>query len=550
MKLVGTDATRYYAWDLEPGIYSIGRKSDCDLVINDKTVSRKHAELEITADNGKVILTDLGSHNGTLVRGDRLQGKVEVHAGDYIQFGQTEFKLTMDETPQAPGSPKPALAALSGMDPEKSVMLSMAEALRPLPTRVTGRPDILPTLFDMAKMLVLPEPQEVMLNRSLELVSKVIPSDRLAVLFTSEDDDGGIYTGASLLPGGKEMGDFHLSQTIVNQILSEKNAILISDAKEDPRFASQQSIIMSEMKSAMAVPLFDEEKVLGILYADTTNPMYRYSDDSLRLFATVGNIIASRLSNYVLLQERQAKQVYEAEAQRASNIQKTLLPRSVPKIPGYSITAFQEQCLEVGGDLYDVAILPNGCLMFLIADVSGKGMGAALLMSHILASFRILYDDEHFNLSRAVKKVSDQLHAHSGSENFATLFIGIVNPHDHKLTYINAGHNPPLLVRESGKLEHLDPQGTMIGAFDFSSWEPDTVVFHPGDFLVTFTDGVTEAGIEDEEYSDERLEALVVAKRGESPSSLARIIVDDVDSVTRGTTRSDDITMVILKRDE
>ncbi|MCK5127126.1 MAG: SpoIIE family protein phosphatase [candidate division Zixibacteria bacterium] len=547
LKLIGTDENKYYSWELRPGKYIIGRKSTCDFHIADKTISRRHAELIVSDDESECFLSDLGSHNKTFVNGEEIFTKITIKAGDRIQFGQTDFKLQSAEDEELKALQKPTL--FSDIDPEKSIMLSMTEALKPLPDRVADMPELLPTIFDMAKMLVLSEPKEAMLEHSLEMVGKLIPSDRLAVLLTT-DKNMEMFTAACCTSSGNDPGYFSLSKTILKDILENKNAILIDDAKEDPRFAEKESIIASDLRSAMAVPLFDEERVFGILYADTTNPLRRYNDDFLRLFATMGNIIASRLANFALIQEREEKKIYEAELNRAADIQKSLVRQDIPKVSNYSLFAFQEQCRAVGGDLYDFTILPDGKLLFLLADVSGKGMGAALLMSNILASFRILYNNDEFNLNKAVTQVSLQMFKHSTTENFATLFIGFLDTQNHNLTYINAGHNPPLLIRESGKMDMLDPCGMMIGAFDFSTWTEESVEFNIGDSLTVFSDGVTEAGAEEEEYSDERLEQLVIENRDKTPKSLIRTIILDVNTFMGDSPRTDDITMIVIKRDK
>jgi len=550
LKLIGNDALRFYAWDIGPGSYLVGRKterSECDFLITDMTVSRRHARLEVTSDGAHLYVTDLESHNGTMINDRRVTEKTIVSAGDHVRFGNAEFKVIDDSVPSEKPS-QPSKAELTDSGAERSVLLSLDEIRKPLPPRVTDLPDLLPTLFDMAKMLVLPEPKEIMLERSLAMVTKIIPADRLAVFFTSEDQQE-IYTGALLLPKAKESGAFTLSRAIIKEVLTNKNAILIDNPRQDPRFADQQSIVQSNMRSAMAAPLLDENRVLGILYADTTSPMIQYNEDYLRLFATIGNIISSRLTNYVLLQERHEKEVYEAELSRASMIQNALLPRVVPQVPNYSIEAFQKQCRAVGGDLYDLAVLPDGRILFLIADVSGKGLGAALLMSNILASFRILYNDERFDLTRAVTQVSTELYKYSNPETFATLFIGVLDPCTHRLSFVNAGHNPPLVVRGEGSLEHLEASGIMIGAFDFAGWSEETIALAPGDLLVAFTDGVTEAEKGEDNYSDERLEQLVVAWRDRAPCEMAAAIVKDVETFVEGSPRSDDITMLIVKRD-
>lgn len=548
-RLVGTDGGRYYSWPLEPGEFSVGRGKTADFIVADSTVSKLHAIIG-SADGGeKIYVIDQDSKNGTIVNGERISGRVDVGVGDTIMFGQAEFKIREGTdskvTMLSTGSPR--TTKLADRDPEKSVFLSINEALQPLPSKVTDLPEVLPTLFEMAKMLVLPGPQEEMLEGALKLVNKVIPADRLAVI-TKADDGDELITRACLLPGGKDPGGFNISRTVAEEILTLKNSILI-DPHDDPRFASQESIIRSEIGSAMAVPLFDGGVVLGILYADTNNPVHRYNNDYLRLMATFGNLIASRLLNYELMRERQEKEVFAAELRRASMIQRNLLTKKVPDVPGYQIHAFQEQCRMVGGDLYDLAKLPDGRLVFVVADVSGKGMGGALLMSNILASFRILYEDPNFTLDRVVKQVSQQLFNYSAPEDFATVFAGLLDASNHELSFLNAGHNPPLLVRKDGSIEHLEPSGTMIGAFDFSDWKEETVKLESGDLMLVFTDGVVEADKRGEYYGDERLERLVCNNKDTPVVKVINGIMDDVEDFVDGSPRSDDITMLAIKRE-
>ena len=548
LKLVGTDGKRFFSWDLEPGTFMIGRKPECDFCIPDNTVSRKHARIEVGPEGDRYVLTDLGSHNGTMVNGQRIAEPVEITRGDLIMFGQTEFRIASSDEPVSTGT-GPTKTELSDEDPMNSVFMSIDDALSPLPTKVMDRPDLLPTLFDMAKMLVLPEPQQEMLNRSLSMISKVLPSERLAILFVSEDQND-VYTAATHLTGKTDPGAFTLSRTIVKEIITNKNAILIRDPKQDPRFAQQKSIIMSEMKSAIAVPLFDEGRVLGILYADTNSLMDQYDDDCMRVLATFGNIIAARILNNSLLLERQEKQIIDAELMRASSIQKNLLVTDPPDLPGYDLCPFQEQSRSVGGDLYDMKKLPDGRVLFLVADVCGKGMGAALLMSNILASFRILYESDNFDLVDAVKKVSQQMLNYSSSGDFATLFIATAEPDSGIIRFVNAGHNPPVLVRSNGSIEHLEPSGTMIGVFDFCTWKEDSVELAKDDLLFVFSDGVTEAKRDDEDYGDERLELLLVENRTKDAEHVVDCLMKDIDAYVGDAPRSDDITILAVKRTE
>ena len=545
IKLIGTDGNRFYNFTLEKKKYIVGRNQDADIAIAHKTVSRNHAVIDFSEEQNSYTIRDNDSRNGTFVNGVQISDERKIDGSDLIQFGQVEFKVSTSEGTALRSSSIPITHNLANIDAEKSVFLSINEALKPLPSNVTDLPDVLPTMFDMAKILVLHEPKEVMMEKAIKLVAKVIPAERFAIL--SHTIDGEVVTSALHLTGGKDPGSFNLSTTIINEILTEKSSILINP-QEDDRFAQQESIIISEIKSAMAVPLFDDEKVLGILYVDTTNPLHRYNNDYLRLLATYGNLIASRLLNYELIQERQEKKVIEAELEKAAKIQKNLLLQTTPAYNGYALHTFQEQCKMVGGDLFDIYELPDGRLLFLVADVSGKGMGASLLMSNILAAFRILYDDPNFNLVKAVKQVSKQLVTYSKPELFATLFIGTIDNKTHTLSYVNAGHNPPVLLKKSGDVSYLQPSGIMIGAFDFADWTEDRIIMDDNDMLLVFTDGVVEADKYGELYGDDRLEVLVKKMTDLSPKHIIDGVVKDVLNFVLDSPRSDDITMLVLKR--
>jgi sigma-B regulation protein RsbU (phosphoserine phosphatase) len=545
-KLFSLEGNRLYDWTLKQGIHTIGRSSQCDLVVNDSTVSRKHAQIEVVDEN-TINLTDLESHNGTTVNGYAITDTAKLQVNDIISFGRVEFKLapvTIEEAPSRSFS-----LADSEQDLANATLLPIKEALRPLHGKAIDNPRVFQALSEMGRMLILPGSGEEMFDKALELLQGAVPTERVALLLAEPDSDD-LSLVASRLSGRGSMRSFTISRTIVRELLNQRNAILISDPRADSRFAQQQSIVGSGIKSAMAVPLFDEDKVLGILYADTTNPIHRYTEDFLRVTATFGNILAAKINNHNLLKERQAKEVLEAELKVASQIQNQLLPAKLPPIEGYSLSAFQAQCKAVGGDLYDVAELPDGRILFLLADVSGKGMGAALLMSNVLAAFRILYCAQDFDLFDVTSRVSKQLLRVSRPEDFATLFICELCPKSHVLRYINAGHNPPLMVRGDGSLEDLQPSGIPIGAFDISNWKEEKLDFHLGDFLFMFTDGVSEAtNNQGEMYEEQRLKQFLLSSQGQSPDELSELVLNEIKAFTGGAPQSDDITMMVLRRD-
>lgn len=547
VKLFSLEGNKLYDWTLEKGKFTVGRSTQGDLVISDSTVSRKHAEVEIV-DEDNISLTDLGSHNGTTVNGYAITGSAKLQDGDIISFGRVEFKITIGEKEEF-ASDGFSVAESSDDDMKNATVLPIKEALQPLPAKIIDNPRVFQAISEMGKMLILPGSGEEMFDKALELLQGAIPTERAALLLSKPGGEG-LSLAASRLSGRRASGSFTISRTIVRELLSQKNAILISDPQADSRFAEQKSIVGSGIRSAMAIPLFDQEEVLGVLYADTTNPLHRYTEDFLRVIATFGNILAAKITNHNLLKERQAKEVLEAELKVASQIQNQLLPAKLLCIEGYSLSAFQAQCKSVGGDLYDVAELSDGRILFLLADVSGKGMGAALLMSNVLAAFRITYDAEDFRLREAICQVSRQLLKFSRPGDFVTLFMCVLCPKTNTLQYINAGHNPPLVVRSDGKMEDLEPSGIPIGAFDISGWTEETIQFGVGDFLFMFTDGISEAtNDQGEMYEEERLKRFLLNSKDRSPEELSESVLDEVHGFAGGAPQSDDITMMVLRRD-
>jgi sigma-B regulation protein RsbU (phosphoserine phosphatase) len=546
IKLFSPSDRKRYSWELSEGIYTIGRHQELDLVIEDMSISRRHAQIEILEPE-TIILTDLGSHNGTTVNGYRISKPTSVKPGDIITLGRVDLKLTRTEPA------KTRAGSVNVTDREEDLMnariLPIEEALQPLPAEVTYDPKVFRAFSEMGKMLVLPGPEEEMLGKGLELLREIIPVERAAIFLTAGLEDE-LSLSACCVAGEGSSGSFTISRTILNELLRQQNAILISDAQADTKFAEQKSIVESKIRSAMAVPLYDEGKVFGVLYADTTNPVHRFTEDYLRITATFGNILAAKMINCTLLKERQAKEILESELAAASQIQAGLLPREFPDIDGYSLSAFQIQSKQVGGDLYDVFRLPDGGILFLLADVSGKGMGAALLASNILASFRVLYSVEELDLLEVTRRVSQQLLRSTRPEDFATLFVGLLGPETNTLRYLNAGHNPPMLVRHNGGVEYLEASGIPIGAFDLAGWREGALELGVGDFLFVFTDGVPEAmDGQQEEFGEQRLRRAVLGCRHQPPEELIESVMKEVKEFIGDTPPSDDTTVLVLRRE-
>lgn len=533
-------------WRLEKGTYIIGREKECDLFIDDNTISRKHARLEVFDDDSAAI-TDLGSRNGVVINTELISGTVKLGNNDVIELGRIELLMKIGSDNHSNNTSMSMINL--GNDLTSATIMPINEALKPLSPKILENPAIFNAISEIGRMLVVPGQDQDMFNKSLKSLQDVIPLERAAIFLTDELE-GDICVSSGSISTTDDSGSFCISRTILRELLNNKTAILIGDSQADMKYAEQQSIIMAGIKSAIAVPLYDEGRVFGILYADTSNPAHRYTENHLRIIATFGNMLAAKMANNNLLKERREKERLESELAAASEIQKQLLPKSLPSIDNYSLYAYQSQCIQVGGDLYDISQLVNGNILIMLADVSGKGMGAALLASNILAALRTLYNSKNFDMLESIHAVSEQLLHFSRMGDFATLFLAVLNPTSGSIQYLNAGHNPPVLIREDGSIDCLEASGVPIGIMDSADWKVETVEINSGDTLFIFTDGIPEAvNREGEMLSDDRLIKFLVEKRDCSPESLGNSVISEIDKFTGDFPKSDDITLVALRRD-
>lgn len=238
----------------------------------------------------------------------------------------------------------------------------------------------------------------------------------------------------------------------------------------------------------------------------------------------------------------------EGDLARAAEIQKRLLPAADPRFEGFDIAGANVPCYEVGGDYYDFLPIDKDRLGVVIADVSGKGIGAALLM----ASFRAALLAEirpGLDLAAAAGRLNDFVHRSTDPASFVTFFLGVLDRRSGELEYVNAGHNPPFVARASGDIVSLATTGFALGMFSGAAFEPASVGLKAGDTAVLFTDGVTEArNGEGREYSEERLRGLVSGNLRLAAAGLRTKVLDEVRSFAAEGQPCDDITLVVVKR--
>ncbi|NOZ57463.1 MAG: SpoIIE family protein phosphatase [Calditrichaeota bacterium] len=295
------------------------------------------------------------------------------------------------------------------------------------------------------------------------------------------------------------------------------------------------------------VPLRVQDKTRGVLALGPRMDGRDYTEDDLSFLLTLGNHAAISLENARLFREALEKQRLEEELAIAREIQEGLLPKEFPDLESAEIWGVNIPTRQVGGDYFDCLRLGDESVGLAIADVSGKGTPASLLMANVQASLRTLAQPG-IDLGKMVARINDLVHANTGFDKFVTFFYAEFNTGTGELRYVNAGHNPPYLVRRDGRVETLEEGGLLLGMLPNVEYQTGSARLEPGDLLVMFTDGVTEAqNAREEEFEDERLVQVLLDTRSGSAKEVVDAIVDAVTRFAGEAEQYDDITVLVLK---
>lgn len=303
----------------------------------------------------------------------------------------------------------------------------------------------------------------------------------------------------------------------------------------------------------LALPLVVGSRRIGALHLGPRAEVQGYDDEMLTTLETLAQHAATSIDNALLYRALAEQERFAQEMKWAREIQQSLLPREVPRVPGYEVYGVSVPALEVGGDYFDYVPVAAGCWDFVIGDVSGKGVPAALIMS-IVRSLIHTYVEFSTSPREVVSRVNRSLSPDLESEMFVTLAAFSLDPSRHRLRVVRAGHEPVVVVRSSGDVVRLQPAGTAIGlagvaGFEGSLAEQEFVV-QPHDTILMYTDGVTEAQNADrEEFGYDRIEELARRHAGGTARELVQAILQAVTEFAQGRPQHDDITLVVVRRD-
>ncbi|MBI5281275.1 MAG: SpoIIE family protein phosphatase [Candidatus Solibacter usitatus] len=519
------------AQPLESRPVTLGRSPENDLSFPDDSVlSRRH--LSIEPESRSWYALDLGSKNGTLLNGLKLTGRHMLEEGDTLTAGAVTLSYTEFSGALAAQTVIFTPAREEPTGSRTSVRINLKQAIG------AGEPRV-QALLDAGRELAGHRPLEELFPRILDLALGAVGAERGVLITTG---NGGLQVRAARGEG------FRISGSVRDRVLEGRESLLVVDVSKDEALMASHTIVSAGVRSLMAVPLQTEDKVIGLLYVDSSNFLKSFTQDDLTLATVLANIAAIRIEHARLIELAQAEKVLQHDLRQAAEIQTGLLPKASPVIPGYDIAAKSVPCRSVGGDYFDYVTLEGGKLGVLLGDVSGKGLPAALLLAglqarvHVLAEQASQADDLMSKLNRRIAE------AWPGNR-FMTMCIIALDPVSGEFTYCNGGHNPPYLLRANGEVETLTTGGPVMGILKNAPYSAESGVLHPGDVLLLFTDGASEA--EDpagNDLGEPGVLALLKAAHGRSASDIVSYIYDAVGAFLAGGPAADDVTLLAIRR--
>ena len=411
----------------------VGRALENDLSLPDQFCSSRHALIAVT--DGGYVVRDLGSKNGVFVNGKKIQLETELRKGDEILLGSTRIVFDQEaatriEMVEGPPGPSGYNTIIGVRDILKKPALDTAT--RPQPPavdleRLRREQKFLSVLNEVSQALIYHFPLDQLLDHIMDLISQNIPMDRGVLMLKEGDPVQLIPKVVRIVNPALKNQNIQVSRTILNTAMARNSSILLSDVQSDSQFKEQASVLRSNVRTAMCVPLWNNQEIIGIVYADRASLVNPFTEDDLKLLTLLANVAAVKIENARLIEQALEKCRMEREMAVAAQIQRNLLPREAPQLERFEVCGGNKGCFQIGGDYYDFIPLESGRLGIAIADVSGCGVGPALLMASLRASLRAEVGPRH-DLTGMAARLNDFVHQSSESHTY------------HHVLFRRAGH--------------------------------------------------------------------------------------------------------------
>ena len=521
----------------------IGRKGDADIVLNNQHVSRHHAKL-IKTPQGYSI-QDLGSTHGTFVNEARIEQHVLKH-GDKISLGKDRVDLHYFL-----GEAKPTKAGVADTTEifERS-LIDLGVVLPSTSSDLEKISCILDFQYQWEQMFT----PETAFQKILESALKISGAERGFIL-VRELEGFGYASGMDGQGRTLSPSHFKTSHTVVDDVVQKGAAVSMVEGL-DNRYKEQASIVAMNLRAVACLPLTgipsqaDKPTILGILYLDSTKRMHSLSGLDQRILNKLAVEAGNVLERVEMIKSIEQRKKLEQELTLAEETQRSLLPQALPQVPNLNIHAFSKPTRYVGGDFYDFVELETGELFGVLADVSGKGVSASLLSSMLLGCLQMQLR-AGLALDEAVARLNRFLCEKSSASRFVTMFVFTMKS-DGRGRYISAGHNPTYVYRAATReIEELVSNNMIVGAFPFATYDAADLELNPGDILLAYSDGLTEAeNPRGEMLGEEGVKQVILAQSPSGSKQLEQKLLETIQNFTAGRSLTDDITIILVERVE
>jgi sigma-B regulation protein RsbU (phosphoserine phosphatase) len=399
-------------------------------------------------------------------------------------------------------------------------------------------------LLDITRTLSAPFDLEEVIEAIFKSLRQVIDYDAAAIYLVGRGTKVlELVSHAGYPDGSEEAFQLNIGQGLVGWVAKTCESVIVSDVRSDPRYVAARL----ETRSEIATPMVMEGRTIGVFNLES-DVLDAYHEGHLELLTAFAAQAAVAVERARTAHDRVEQRRLEKELAVARDIQRSFLPASAPIIPGFELAGTSITHDEVGGDYYDFIPVSETRLGLAIADVSGKGIPAALLMAGFRMSLLAEIRNE-FAIRAVIRKANQLLHESTERERFVTAFYGVLDWKNGVLIYSNAGHNPPMLLKADGRIEQLTEGGVALGVLPDARYEECPIAIGPGDLLVLYTDGVSEAENESkEQFGEARLEALMRKHANDSAEEILKAIVDAVTTWAGERGPTDDLTLLVVRR--
>ena len=574
----------------------LGRHPNCHVVLDNGAVSRHHAQ--ILESHGSYFLEDLRSRNGTYLNDEQLDVRTELSDGDEIRVCDIVMLFEMHGSSTTPSSASTGVAERSSHPSiygERATReqidvpedLFTDESVEALPTSkayaldesiaaevpfesssVIGMVDArrrtgvdsnamqselkLQAVLEITRALGRELEVDAVLPKVLAALFRIFPQASQGFILLKDPDTSKLVVKATRVRKGSEAESVAVSMTVVRQAMESTQGLLSENAQEDSRFKQSASLSKMEIRSVMCAPLVGQDgEAIGVIQVVTQRTSTVFSENDLDLLVSVASQAALAIENAELHEQLLVQRELERDLDFATQVQLGFLPKSRPKIEHYAFSDYYEAALRIGGDYFDYIALPGGRMAVTLGDVAGKGMPAALLMARLYSSarYQLLTTADP---AVAMAGLNHEISSSGLGHRFITMLMIVLDPEKHEFTLVNAGHLSPLVKRCDGTVVAVgrEQSGLPLGIVPDQEFKSSAHALYPGESVLAYTDGVTEAMNQQREiYGRKRLEDCMSTQTGDI-DQMVKAVISDVETFVGENTLRDDTCIVGFQRAE